>query len=111
MPEEAHVSIDNSGSTTTITADGTLSFTNSAEFGAKLKQASLNAEKVVVDLRLADFIDTQIIQDLGRAAVAMLKRGRRLKVMVLGSAYPTRVLKISGYEVIMDIEIDQGQAN
>ncbi len=90
----------------TVTAEGTLTFINATEFGEKLRDASLTAESVVVDMRPAAFIDTQIVQDLGRAAVTLLGRDRRLRVLVLESAYPRRVLKISGYEAIMDIETE-----
>lgn len=103
MTEEARVSLSDVDGLVTITGGGSLTFMNAAEFGEKLKHASLNADNVTVDLRPAVFIDTQIIQDLGRGAVTLLNRKKRLKVIVLKTAYPLRVLEISGYEVIMDI--------
>jgi len=106
MLEEAQVNIFDDSGAITITGIGSLTYINAREFAERLKDASLNAENVTVDLRSAAFIDTQIVQDLGRGAVTLLNRSKRLKVMVSKTAYPLRVLEISGYERIMDIEID-----
>lgn len=104
MAEDASVSIAEDGGAVTITGGGSLTFMNATEFGEKLKDASLTAESVTVDLRSADFIDSQIVQDLSRAAVALLGRGKRLRVLVDQTAYPLRVLQITGFDGIMDIE-------
>jgi anti-anti-sigma regulatory factor len=104
MIDKAEISVTRDGGNVTITGGGSLTFVNAMEFGRQLKEASLNAESVAVDLRPAVFIDTQIVQDLGKAAVALLKRDKRLKVAVVDTAYPLRLLKISGFEEIMDIE-------
>jgi anti-anti-sigma regulatory factor len=106
MPEDAQVSITSDGGAVTVTGGGELNFMNSREFGDGLRQASKAADSVTVDLRPAVFIDTQIVQDLGMAAVAMLNRGKRLRVVITETAYPLRVLKISGFEQIMDIEVE-----
>lgn len=106
IADEARIDVVQDNGAVTIIAGGALTFINAAEFGEALKSASLDAESVVVDLRTADFIDTQIVQDLGKGAVTLLKRGKRLKVMLSATAYPLRVLKISGYEDIMDFEIE-----
>ena len=103
MADEAKIQRTEDAGAVTITGGGSLTFLNATEFGELLKEASLNADRVNVDLRPADFIDTQILQDLGRAAVTLLGKGKRLKVMVIETAYPLRVLHISGYEQIMDI--------
>jgi hypothetical protein len=104
--EEARISVTEDGPAVTITGGGSLTLFNATEFGEKLKQASLTADCVTVDLRPAVFIDTQIVQDLGKAAVTLLGRGKRLRVLITETAYPLRVLKISGYEGIMDIEVE-----
>ncbi len=105
MVETAQISISRDATSVTVTGGGTLDLTNSKAFHDGLKEASQTAENVTVDLRGADFIDTAIVQDLAKAAVTLLNRGKRLKVIVLGTAYPLRVLKISGFETILDIEV------
>lgn len=108
---EAHVSVTDHDGAVTVTGGGELNFINAKEFGEGLAQAADTADSVTVDLRPAVFIDTQIVQDLGKAAVALLKRGKRLRVAITGTAYPLRVLKISGYEQLMDIEVERGDAS
>lgn len=110
MDETARVSITYDGNSVTVVGSGTLDLTNSKEFHDGLKEASLNAESVAVDLRCAEFIDTAIVQDLGMAAVTLLKRGKRLKVIVSGRAYPLKVLRISSFDSIMDIESEPDSA-
>ena len=105
-PDEAQVSITDDGGAVTVTGGGALNFLNAKEFGEGLKQASKTADSVTVDLRPAVFIDTQIVQDLGMAAVALMDRGKRLRVVITQTAYPLRVLKISGFEQIMDIDVE-----
>jgi anti-anti-sigma regulatory factor len=106
IADEATIDVIQDNDAVTIIGGGTLTFLNAAEFGEALKRASLDAENVIVDLRPADFIDTQIVQDLGKGGVTLLKRGKRLKVILSETAYPLRVLKISGYEDIMDFETE-----
>jgi anti-anti-sigma regulatory factor len=106
MIDEAQISVSEDGDAVTITGGGNLTFLNATEFGERLKKSSLEADSVTVDLRPADFIDSQIVQDLGKAAVTLLNRQKRLRVQASGTAYPLRVLKISGYESIMDIEVE-----
>lgn len=89
----------------TIICEGSLDLTNSAEFHDKLKTASQTAENVIVDISKVDFIDTQIVQYLANAAVTLLKRNKRLKVIVNHTAYPLRVLTVTSLSSIMDIEI------
>lgn len=103
MDEATVVVADDNGSVT-ITAGGTLTFLNATEFGERVAEASARAESLTVDLRSADFIDTQILQDLGRAAVKLLSRDKRLRVLLDPGKYPLRVIRISGYEAIMDVE-------
>ncbi len=104
--EEASVSETMDDGTVTITGGGSLTFMNATEFGEKLKQASLTADAVIVDMRSVQFIDTQIVQDLGRAGITLIGRKKRLRVLVSETTYPRRVMKISGYDTIMDIEVE-----
>jgi anti-anti-sigma factor len=104
MVDTAQISITGDDTQVTIDAGGTLDLTNTAELQDGLRQAAMSAEKVTVDMRDADFIDTQVVQDLARAAVTMLKRGKRLKVIASETGYPLRVIRISGFENIMDVE-------
>ena len=106
MTQQAQVSITNDRRKAIITGGGILDFTNSAQFHNGLKEASLNADAVIVDLQAVEFIDTAIVQDLAKAAVTLLKRDIRLQVIVTESGYPLKVLKVSGFGSIMDIEIE-----
>lgn len=107
MLDEARVEVSVDGGAVNITGAGTLTFINGTEFGEKLQELTPAAESVTVDLRQADFIDTQILQDLGRAGVNLLSREKRLRVLVTDGSYTLRVLKLSGYETIMDLVVEQ----
>ena len=106
MTDIAHIEIIENAEQVTVIAGGSLDLTNSVEFHDGLKKASETADKVTVDMRTAEFIDTAIVQDIARAGVTMLKRNLRLKVIARETAYPLRVLRISGFETIMDIEVE-----
>lgn len=108
MAFRADVSVQRDDDNVKITGSGTLDLTNYGEFHEEIKAASIGAESVTVDLREADFIDTAVVQDLARAAVTLLNRGKRLKVLVSETRYPRRVLRISGFEEIMDVEVEPG---
>ena len=105
MESKARICVEGDGKEVTVVGAGSLDFTNSQKFHDSLRQASQTAEKVNVDLGEADFIDTQIVQDLATAAVTLMKRDKRLNVIVREEAYPLRVLRISGFEQIMDIDV------
>jgi len=105
--EEAQIGTTEVGGSVTITGGGFLTYMNAEEFGVGLRKASQSAESVTVDIRPASFIDTQIVQDLGMAAVTLLKRTKRLKVVAAADSYPLRVLNISGYGQIMDVAVEQ----
>ncbi len=106
MDDSAQICIAADDKSAVVTGGGTLDLTNSAEFHEGLRRVSESLDDVVVDLRDAFFIDTAVVQDLARAAVVMLRRGARLKVKARESAYPLRVLRISGLESIMDFEVE-----
>lgn len=111
MDDNARICTTGNGDDVTVVGAGSLDFTNSQEFHDSLRQASLTAGSVNVDLGGAEFIDTQVVQDLATAAVTLLKRDKRLSVTVREEAYPLRVLRISGFEQIMDIRVEPGQAS
>lgn len=77
---------------------------NSAEFGDALQKAVLEASAVTVDMRRVDFIDSRIVQDLGRAAVLAREKGTSLKVQLLESGYPLKVIRVCSFDRIMNIE-------
>ena len=108
MSENPHVSMTGDGTSVTVVGGGELDITNSQDFHDWLARACETAVKLTVDLRDACFIDTAIVQDLAKAGVRMMNRGQRLKVMARETAYPLRVLRISGFESIMDIEVESG---
>lgn len=110
MDDTAQISITGEGDDITVVGGGTLDLTNSKEFHDGLKSAAISAQVVTVNLTTAVFIDTAIVQDLATAGVTMLKRGKRLKVIAREGAYPLRVLRISGFEGIMDIEVESDKA-
>lgn len=105
MPDEARVEVVERDNETTIVGGGTLDLTNSQALHDALKEASVRADKVTVDLRDAFFIDTQVVQDLARAAVTLSKRDKRLIALVTEKAHPLRVLKVSGLDSIIDIQV------
>jgi anti-anti-sigma factor len=107
MDDAAQISITADDQRAIVVGGGALDLTNSEEFHDGLRKVSETLDDVTVDLREAFFIDTAVVQDLARAAVVMLKRGARLKVMARGTAYPLRVLRISGLESIIDFEVEQ----
>ena len=106
MTNTAQISITQDGDVTKITCGGTLDLTNYQQLHDGLKTASKEAEAVTVDLRETMFIDTAVVQDLARAAITLINRGKRLSVFVIETAHPYRVLKISGFQQIMDIEVE-----
>ena len=106
MDDTAQISVVRDDIRAVITGGGTLDLTNSRQFHDELQTAAERLEDVTVDLREAFFIDTAVVQDLARAAVMLLKRGARLKVLARETAYPLRVLRISGLEHIMDFVVE-----
>lgn len=107
MERTAEISIVKDGDSVTVICGGTLDLTNCVEFSDGLKQASQTAEAVVVDIQQVDFIDTQVVQDLARAAITLLKRDKRLKVITSKKKYPLRVIQISQFEGIMDVVVQE----
>ena len=104
VSETANIVVTEQGPEVTITCSGSLDFTNTSDFHNKLRYAAASAEKVVVDLRDAMFIDTAVLEYIARAGKAMLDRGKRLEVVCAENSHPERVLKISGFDQLMDIK-------
>jgi anti-anti-sigma regulatory factor len=105
MTDTSQISVVRNDGDIAVIGGGMLDITNCDEFSRELKHASQIAENLTVDLRQADFIDTQIVHDLAKAAMTMLNRGKRLKVLAAEEKYPLEVLRISTFEQIMDIEV------
>lgn len=105
MTETANTSVVKTDEAVTIIGSGTLDLTNYQEFHEAIKGASQTAQSLTIDISVADFIDTAVVQDLAKAALTLLKRDKRLKVIASEERYPLRVLRISGFQAIMDIEI------
>lgn len=106
MADIAHIEIVEDGAQVTVIGSGSLDLTNCKAFSDGLKRASQAADQVTVDLREASFIDSAVVQDLGMAGARMLKRDKRLKVVIREDAYPLRVIRISGFEAIVDVEVE-----
>jgi anti-anti-sigma factor len=106
MADIANIEIVKDGDRVTVIGGGSLDLTNCKKFNDGLKQASQTADGVTVDLRGANFIDSAVVQALGMAGARMLKRDKRLNVIVREDAYPLRVIRISGFESIMDVEVE-----
>lgn len=100
---EVRISVIEDDHQTTVVGEGILDFTNSLEFKDGLNKASETAESVVADLKLALFIDSAIVQYLANAAVTMIRLGKRLKVVVTDGGYPQQVLRIVGFDQLMDV--------
>src|SRR5690242_13381962 len=110
MTELAEINVINNDNITTIIGNGILDLTNSETFHDELKKISLNEDNVIVDLRDVCFIDSAVIQDIANAAIAMGRRGKRLKVIVMKTAYPLRVLQITGLDKLLDIDVIQADS-
>lgn len=86
-----------------ITAGGLLDLTNTDRLHDELRTAAIGAEDVTLDLQTAKFIDTAVVQYIANAAITLIDRGKRLRVLVCENSHPQKVLKIVGFEEIMNI--------
>lgn len=107
MDENAGIGVRNEGGNVEITASGSLVLWNSDEMRDALREASLHAESVAVDIRGADFIDTAIIQYLAKSAVTLRSRGKQLRVILAAGGYPKRALEVSGIGQLMDVCVQE----
>jgi len=105
VSEAADVTIAKHGDDVTITCAGALDFTNTSEFSRELRSAAVAADSVTVDLRGASFIDTAVLECLARAGKAMMDRRKTLGVVCAENSHPLRVLRISGFEQLLEIQI------
>ncbi len=111
MSSETTVSVVRDGGSVTVAGGGSLDLTipEYELLHDSLKAAAQEAEALTVDLRRAEFIDMAVVQDLARAAVSMMNRGKRLKVLATQPSHPYRVMQITGFESVMDIEVEPSQ--
>ncbi len=105
METAQQMSIERKEAETILTCSGVLDLNNSEEFKRALAQATANDDYVVVDFSSVIFIDTAVLADLVVGARAMLRRGKRLKVIAAEDTHPLRTLKIVGFSAVMDIEV------
>ncbi len=103
MTQQANIRIVRGDATVIFTDSDSLDLTNYQQFHEQLRLASFTDSVVEVDLTEVQFIDTAVVLCVTKAATTMLKRSNRLRVLVSESAYPRRVLKMSGFDEIMDI--------
>lgn len=104
--EPGIIAVEDNGSEVTIVGRGELDLSNAEELGRALRDASTTVEHLTVDIRLAIFIDTAVLEYIARAATNMLNRGKRLKVFVLEDSHPLYILKTVGFQELVDIVID-----
>lgn len=110
MDESAWVTVEGNDRDAAIVGGGALDLTNSSELWEKLSHASQTADSVVVDLTPAVFIDTAVLEYLAKASKTMLRRNKRLKVVATKDKQPLYVLQIVGFDSLMDIVVDEGEA-
>ena len=87
----------------TIIGTGAVDFTNCDVLRDALKESCGSAQRVVVDLRDADFIDTAVLEYLARGGNAMRKRGKNLEVLCLENSHPLLVLQVSNIDTLLQI--------
>jgi len=68
------------------------------------ERASAELDSVVVDFREAYFIDTAILAYLAQSAKMLRHRGKRLRVIVRKGSHPERVLNLSSFGQLMEID-------
>lgn len=102
----ACINIDNNSGEINVVCSGALDLTNAGELREGLEQVAPSATEVAVDFRGVSFIDSAILEYLARAGRTMMNREKRLKVLVAANSHPSRVLKMSGFDCLMDIDIE-----
>ncbi len=95
--------VSRSDNDVTIVGTGALDFTNCNELRDTLKESCNSAQKVVVDLRAADFIDTAVLEYLARGGNTMRRRGKDLDVLCLENSHPLMVLRVSNVDTLLRI--------
>jgi anti-anti-sigma factor len=105
----AVVKVERGEGAATIAGGGSLDFMNSGEFRDELRQATAELDSVVVDFREAYFIDTAILAYLAQAAKTLRQRDKRLRVIVRKGSHPERVLYLSSFGQLMDIESEPAE--
>ncbi|MDO9537726.1 MAG: STAS domain-containing protein [Thermoplasmata archaeon] len=108
MVEIEQVIVSSSDGIEKITGVGELNLYIVEPFERALSNAVTSGNDIVVDYRQASFIDTAFVAALVPPALAMLERGRRLKVLVTEGEYPQYVLKTVCFGDLMDIVAEEG---
>ena len=107
--DAAAVSVKRDGGVATIAGSGSLDFMNSQEFRDQLMRASDEMDGVSADLRGAFFIDTAILAYLAQSAKTLRLRGKQLRVVVREGSHPERVLRLSCFGQLMEIESEPAE--
>lgn len=105
MTESASIELSITDDVATVITRGELDLHDGDELANALRVARESADTVVVDLQEATFIDSAILAKLLEATNALLKGGRRLRVLATEGSHPLYVLRTVGFEAIMDIVV------
>lgn len=103
MMDQVRINVWHNDGTTTITVNGILTMLYAEQFKKELLTASADTDKLILDLREVSFIDTSAMQYIAKAALAMIKRGARLRVLLLSGSYLYRALETAGLAHLFDV--------
>ena len=102
---EGTITVEDNGAT--IVGIGELDLGIGDEFDAALAEAAASGEQVTVDFRGVDFIDSAILQSLATHGRTIDKRGDQLRIIVASGSYPQYVLRVVGFDCLMDIVVEE----
>jgi len=106
MESRPEVTVTRDGDDITIAATGALDLFNCREFHDALLDVADSAERVTIDLRDAQYIDTAVLADVAVGANKMRARQKRLTVVVATPTHPHRALEITGLTAILDLQVE-----
>lgn len=106
MSETLSVEVVREGDCTTIVAAGLVDLRNTAELTQALDEASVDARRVVVDMRRAVYVDQATVRELARAAIALRQRGGGLSVLITQNTYPDHAIRFVGLKQLMDVCVE-----
>ena len=107
-PQPFEVRVQRSGGIARLVLFGELDLTTGEEFAAAFRDAALDSDAVLVDLRGLAFMDSTGIRGLMRAKALADGSGVRLAVLN-GSGPPHRVLELAGVEDAIEMVDDESQ--
>ena len=89
-----------------VTAAERVDLTNCGEFRDALQTAAESAESLTVDLRVAQFMDSAVLQQLASAAIRMNSRGKRLTVIIRKGSYVQELLSVVCLDRLVDVVME-----